>query len=959
VGIGSIELTSQEGRKHRLNSVYYAPKASKQLLSEGKLLTNDGLIRSYCENTRQTGKFILQADSGDFSINGQIVNDLYFVFEARTSHQAYAITRSKTASQRDDEQHDEQDDKENWEKEHFPVGSANGPIRSHDFGDLTLKSPAPSPTLPPATSPSSPTPNGVQIGETVDEAILWHNRLVHRAISTLQKAGIISKVIEIDPHHFGKAYVEGKQTKLPYHPYTHTAKRILWRVHSDMSGMSIPGAKKGYLYFITFVDDLSCYAWVYFTVRKDAKSIEEVYKECRADAENKSGHVVSYLQTDEGGEYEKEMGVLLKDSGTTHLTSPPHSQQSNGLAENYNRKLKDAARTIMIHANLPQAFWAKAVKFANQVNNMLPHKATGRIPYEIFFDQLTPSLDRFRVFGCIIEPLVEKETRPALSMWDKRANRNVYDGTDSRSRYEYWDITNRRFNHTYNCTFFEKEFPTPDEFPTFQTEPRTRKRGIPAVPISQQPEAQPQIPSESEGEATPQPMQDMIVVQNGPPPDEQRPPHESNVAQYPVNDNPTFEQALAGSDAGAWKQAMLEELHAIDKNEVWQMEPPPLDRKALGSRWVLTVKRDAQGNVERFKARLVVQEFGQEFGFDCDETYAAVIRIDNVRLLFAIGAYHRDRNVDMWHVDFNNAFQNGGADYGIYIQQPPGFKNPQFPQYVLLLLKSLYGLKQASRIWFIVLCELIQELGFTACQTDQCTFYSNDKRILIAVYVDDLLMLGKPKDNGRCVNELSHRFKLRNHGPVKSFLGLNIEYASDGIHLNQIGYIHRKAEEFHLMNSKPVDTPLDYSLPLVKATPDDKLCDQTTYQELTGSLNHLAITSRPDITFAVSRLCQFNSNPTVTHFKAGKRVLRYVIHMRHYSLKYGVGSSKDHELKLIGYADADYGSNLIDRKSTTGYIFVFNGGPISWSSRKQPTVAMSTMEAEYMALSDAIRKLLS
>jgi len=104
-------------------------------------------------------------------------------------------------------------------------------------------------------------------------------------------------------------------------------------------------------------------------------------------------------------------------------------------------------------------------------------------------------------------------------------------------------------------------------------------------------------------------------------------------------------------------------------------------------------------------------------------------------------------------------------------------------------------------------------------------------------------MLGRPEDNEGCVNELSRRFKLKNHGPVKSFLGLNVEYANSMIQLNQIGYIYRKAEEFHLTNSKPVDTPLDPSLPLVLATSNDKLCHQKTYQEHMGSLNHLAITS--------------------------------------------------------------------------------------------------------------------
>jgi hypothetical protein len=134
-------------------------------------------------------------------------------------------------------------------------------------------------------------------------------------------------------------------------------------------------------------------------------------------------------------------------------------------------------------------------------------------------------------------------------------------------------------------------------------------------------------------------------------------------------------------------------------------------------------------------------------------------------------------------------------------------------------------------------------------------------------------MIGKPEDNQRYVNELQKRFKLRNHGPVSSFLSLNVTYDNGGIQLNQIGYIHRKAEEFGLMNSKPCDTPLNHSLPLLPTAPDDKLANPTSYQELTGSLNHLAITLRPDIAFAVSKLCQFNSKPTLTHLKVARRVL--------------------------------------------------------------------------------------
>jgi hypothetical protein len=970
VGVGSVDMVGKNGRRYRLPQVYYAPTARKQLLSEGQLLMYDDLIRTYDRNSYKVDNFGLESSDGEFQMDGKIIDLLFYVFEARTSHQAYAVTRSATRNQREALGDDDGDvGGENFlDGKSIMEGGSQEPIRSEDlshltsiqpirgpeFSHLTAKSPQPpQPPQPPPSPIESPTPqpqNNGEIDPSIDDATLWHNRLGHRAISTLQKARIVPKSAQIRPC---KACVEGKQTKLPYRRYEHNAKHTLWRVHSDMSGMSIPSIKTNYRYFVTFIDDFSRYAWVYFTDRKDAKSIREVFEPWKADAENKSNNKVSFLQTDEGGEYENVMRQLLDQTGITHLASPPYSHESNGLAERLNRTLKDAARTMMIHANLPDSFWAKAMVQACEIYNMLPHDGIGgKTPYEVFWEMPVPSLNRYKVFGCIIEPHIPKEVRPPESMWDKRAYRAVYVGTDSRSGYEFWDLRNRRFDHAHNCTFFEDEFPTSEDFPQAEQYQR-RRRGEKRIP------PKPTVIAEPERPKSPaQPMLDTIVVERGPPPSPP-PPHESNAAQskMPVNDRPSLEEALSSPEAPKWRAAMLEELRSIDENKVWQLHLPPPNGRALGSKWVLTVKRDAQGNIERYKARLVVQGFGQQFGFDYDETYSPVIRIDNVRVIFAIGAHFRHYGVDIWHIDFRNAFQNGEADFPIFIRQPPGFTNPQYPNHVLLLLKSLYGLKQASRIWFMILCQLILDLGFTACQTDQCTFYSNDRRLLIAVYVDDLLMVGKPEDNQRCVNELSKRFKLRNHGPVKSFLGLNVTYDNGGIQLNQIGYIHRKAQEFGLTNAKPYDNPLDPSLPLVHATPDDKLVDPTSYQELTGSLNHLAITSRPDIAFAVSKLCQFNSKPTFTHLKAARRVLRYAIHTRDYSLKYcGDGSSV---LQLLGFADADYGSNLIDRKSTTGYIFILCCGPISWQSRKQPTVAMSTMEAEYMALSDAIRELLS
>jgi len=157
---------------------------------------------------------------------------------------------------------------------------------------------------------------------------------------------------------------------------------------------------------------------------------------------------------------------------------------------------------------------------------------------------------------------------------------------------------------------------------------------------------------------------------------------------------------------------------------------------------------------------------------------------------------------------------------------------------------------------------------------------------------------------------------------------------------------------FQMTDCIPAKVPLDPSLPLLYATDKDKRTDQQEYQELTGSLNHLAVFSRPDISFAVSTLAQFNSDPTQTHMNAGCHVLRYLQHTKHYSITYGFAEN----LNIRIYADADWGSDRNTRRSTTGYVAMFNNGPVSWSSHKQTSIALSIMEAEFMALSDASRE---
>ena len=179
---------------------------------------------------------------------------------------------------------------------------------------------------------------------------------------------------------------------------------------------------------------------------------------------------------------------------------------------------------------------------------------------------------------------------------------------------------------------------------------------------------------------------------------------------------------------------------------------------------------------------------------------------------------------------------------------------------------SLYGLKQAPRIWFLLLCQHIQNLGFKSCESDPSIYINVEKSIILSVYIDDILIFGL--NQGSCESifqQLSSQFKMQNLGPPTTFLGLNITWKANTISINQMGYIHRMLKWFNMQNTVPAKTPLLHSLPLLKATPLDRHCNQLEYTEITGSLNHLAVYSRPDIAFAVSILSQFNSDPTTTH----------------------------------------------------------------------------------------------
>jgi hypothetical protein len=274
---------------------------------------------------------------------------------------------------------------------------------------------------------------------------------------------------------------------------------------------------------------------------------------------------------------------------------------------------------------------------------------------------------------------------------------------------------------------------------------------------------------------------------------------------------------------------------------------------------------------------------------------------------------------------------------------------------VIRLQRALYGLKQAGLAWWKELNSSMNELGFTRLVSDAGLFVCKDyKEIIIAiVYVDDAMFFGKDKAR---VNEKKQLFmdkwECRDLGEVKEFLRMRITRSGQDIRLDQCAYLDKVLERFSMTNAKSAPTPLPSNWVPVAAT--DKASPELlrNFQSIIGSLLYLMIGTRPDIAYAVTKLAQFSANPSPEHFERAKYICRYLVGTKSYALVFKGAKGEG----LAAYTDSDWASDPITRRSVTGYYFQLAGGPFTWRSRAQTTVAHSSTEAEYMALSDCSRQ---
>ncbi|GKC03397.1 zinc finger, CCHC-type containing protein [Tanacetum coccineum] len=359
------------------------------------------------------------------------------------------------------------------------------------------------------------------------------------------------------------------------------------------------------------------------------------------------------------------------------------------------------------------------------------------------------------------------------------------------------------------------------------------------------------------------------------------------------DDPKTFGEAMKSHDVAFWKEAINDEIDSIMGNNTWVFADLPPGCKPLGCKWIFKGKLKADGTIEKFKARLVIQGFKQKSTINYFDTYALVARINTIILLIAMASIH---SLIIHQMDVKTAFLNGDLE------------------------------EEAPKQWHQKFDEVVLSNGYLLNQADKCVYSKFDetgKGVIICLYVDDMLIFGTDQVQVDLTKEfLSSRFSMKDMGEADVILGIRIKHESNGIAISQSHYIEKVLKKFNYFDCTPVSTPMDTSEKLMPN--NGQAVSQLEYSRVIGCLMYAMTCTRPDIAFVVGKLSRYTSNPGTQHWQAIQRVLKYLKKTMDYRLTY-----TGYPSVLEGYTDASWISNTEDNSSTSGWVFLLGGGAIS------------------------------
>ena len=756
----------------------------------------------------------------------------------------------------------------------------------------------------------------------------------------------------------------------PHNSHIQPGEAPMDLIHSDVLGPFKIGLD-GSRFIVTFLCDATQLSVAYCI--KSKADVFDCFRNFKQHYE-RPDRKIHRLRTDNGGEYtSKAMLRYLFLTGITPEFTVPGNPQQNGAAEKFGHIIWNKAKTFLKLSGLPWEYWPEMVRTANYVRMRTLQSRLQTTPYRAWYGH-DPHYRHIRTPGtkCL-----------ALERIRSKGKDNAIEctllGYEGDHIYRLVTTTGRLIRAS--SVQFAAEKRGLDDVGA--SEPLAKRQHLSTLPIDPVPDL----------------WGDDEIIQDTPSPEREPSPRQaympapvtaSALAREPrpriakattyhpleralpaVTEEPcfialianadssepyeprTYRQAVSGGDAKQWESSMEDEVNSLTENRTWDLVDRPKDRAVLTGKWVYRHKRGANGEILRYKSRWVVRGFEQREGFDYNETFASVVKPMSYKLLFAIAAAN---DLEIEQMDVKTAFLYGDIDTEMYVEQPEGIGAIGESHKVSKLNKALYGLKQSPRVWYFTLTAYLKSLGFEPLTADNCIFHDN-KGTYIAVFVDDLLMIGPSKANISTIKaKLSERFHMTDLGPCKYYLGMEVirDRQNRTLKLSQRSYLEKVLRDFGMWDcNKKHDTPIDTHTKLQKAEAEyePKAADIKWYQSAVGSLMYAMLGTRPDIAYAVSVVSRFAAKPTQTHKATVTRIFRYLRKTVDYVLVFNGPLAA-----LSGYSDSDWAGDHDTRKSTSGYVFNVGSAVISWSSKLQSTVALSSCEAEYIGQTNATKE---
>uniref|UniRef100_A0A0A9XG27 Retrovirus-related Pol polyprotein from transposon TNT 1-94 n=2 Tax=Lygus hesperus TaxID=30085 RepID=A0A0A9XG27_LYGHE len=765
---------------------------------------------------------------------------------------------------------------------------------------------------------------------------LWHRRLGHINKEDLKKMNLpVSKDV------CGPC-MEGKSKRQPFPRLTEPkSTRVGEYLHTDVGGPVKVPTSDGHRYWQTVVDDFSHFVMVFTMVEKSeaANNLMKIIPQLETTF---GQFCVSKIRCDNGGEFSStKLRHFCENRGIRLQYTAPYSPSSNGISERFNLTLMNKVRTMFAETNLPKHLWGDAIKSAAyQVNRSPTTALNGDIPARVYCGKL--DLSKLRVFGS----KAWAHILPRRDKLDPRAREAVLVGY-SPNGYKLWDPKTNDFFVSRDVRFDETNFKfreVPDKLviqdTTSDNEQMSQETDFEEC-ANDQPDPEVKKPSAGDNNAD---------MSSRPKRNIQQPKHLEDYELYSAycllsthdGDPKSYRDAMKEKK---WQEAIRNELSALENLGTWTPATLPETSTAIDTRWVFRTKDDGTP-----KARLVARGYQEPQDEYQEWTYAPVCRMSTVRLLISFAVQY---DWPIRQIDVPSAFLNGFVDGEVYIKTPEGVNSTSR---FMKLNRALYGLRRSPKCWNVRFNQIVEQLGLRRSTFDYCLYCG--ERLFLVLWVDDALITGDPGEIEKLIKSLSDVFNVKNMGEVSVFLGMQFDRKESGVKVIQSRIIQRLAEKFNMVEcNTSCKTPMEVNFQVEESEGISKNQVPPFYRNLVCSLMYVSVMSRPDICFSVSLLSRFCHKPTMQLWNAAKRVLRYVISTRDMGLNFTKGN--DSPNNIVAYSDSDWGGDKLTRRSVSGFIAFHCQNPITWYSRKQNCVALSSMESEFLAASNASQELIN